>query len=305
LAPAAFARWGKGLTTEPGLARAAFLAFGPGGAYDLPMLAARSSLALIGLLAAALGCHRQDAADRSIEDLRAELTKVQADHDRLDERLGALESAEQRRAENEQRGLKGRDSGVDEGRSRLKVVRVGDAGELAEAGTGGAESAEPAPGEGADDQGSRPLVEATGSRVPTRRGKPGDVRAYGESTVLSPQAKHEYDAALALVRSKQYDKALDALAGFLVHNPDHPYAENAMYWRGECFYASGDYARAAEQFEGMNARFPYGNKAPDALLKLGMSQKRLGNEAQAQKTFGELRDRYPKSEAVRQIPKNP
>jgi TolA-binding protein len=51
------------------------------------------------------------------------------------------------------------------------------------------------------------------------------------------------------------------------------------------------------------ARFPYGNKAPDALLKLGLCQQRLGSQEQAQKTFGELRDRYPKSEAVRQIPR--
>ena len=95
---------------------------------------------------------------------------------------------------------------------------------------------------------------------------------------MSPEAKRSYESALALVRSKQYDKALDALTAFLVRYPDHPFAENATYWRGECFYAKGEYARAAEQFEGVMARFPYGNKAADALLKLGLSQQRLGSQ---------------------------
>ena len=70
-------------------------------------------------------------------------------------------------------------------------------------------------------------------------------------------------------------------------------------------FRRGPHGRAGmgEQFEGVMVRFPYGNKALDVLLKLGLSQQRLGSQEQAQKTFGELRDRYPKSEAVRQIPR--
>ena len=39
---------------------------------------------------------------------------------------------------------------------------------------------------------------------------------------------------------------------------------------------------AAEQFEGLIARFPFGNKAPDALLKLGLCQQKTGAQEQAQ-----------------------
>ena len=143
-------------------------------------------------------------------------------------------------------------------------------------------------------------MQATGAPSGAKRGRPG---SRSDAPALSPEAKHAYEAALTLVRSKQYDKALDALASFLVRYPDHPYVENASYWRGECFYAKGDYPRAAEQFEGVVARFPYGNKAPDAMLKLGLCQQRTGATEQAQKTFGELRERYPKSDAARQIPR--
>ena len=122
------------------------------------------------------------------------------------------------------------------------------------------------------------------------------------SSALDPAAKPAYEAALALVNARQYDRALEALAAFLVKYPDHPYADNAMYWRGECYFAQGDYLHAAEQFEGTVTRFPAGNKAPDALLKLGMSHQKLGNPAKAKECFDRLAQTYPRSEAARHIP---
>jgi tol-pal system protein YbgF len=104
------------------------------------------------------------------------------------------------------------------------------------------------------------------------------------------------------VNAHQYDRALDALAAFLVRWPDHPYADNAMYWRGECYFAKGDYRRAADQFEGSVARFPAGAKAPDALLKLGMSEQKLGDPARAKESFDRLTQLFPQSEAARRIP---
>lgn len=122
------------------------------------------------------------------------------------------------------------------------------------------------------------------------------------SGALDPAAKPAYDAAITLVTARQYDRALDALAAFLVKWPDHPYADNAMYWRGECYFAKGDYLHAAEQFEGVVTRFPAGNKAPDALLKLGITQLKLGNPLKAKEYFDRLAQTYPQSAAARHIP---
>jgi tol-pal system protein YbgF len=121
-------------------------------------------------------------------------------------------------------------------------------------------------------------------------------------TSLDPEAKRAYDAAFSLVTAHQYDRALDALAAFLMKWPDHPYADNAMYWRGECYFARGDYLSAQEQFEGVLARFPAGNKVPDALLKLGVTSQRLGNPVKAKDCFERLERLYPQSEAARRIP---
>jgi len=133
-------------------------------------------------------------------------------------------------------------------------------------------------------------------------GAVGGVAAAGRPSALDPAAKPAYDAALALVGARQYDRALDALAAFLVKYPDHPYADNAMYWRGECYFAKGDYLHAAEQFEGTVTRFPAGNKAPDAWLKLGMSHLKLGNPTKAKECFDRLALSYPQSEAARHVP---
>lgn len=246
-----------------------------------------------------VACAHQGAtdrtADRAVEKLRADLAKIEADRDRLEQRVGALEAVELRRREADE--TRGGPRTPAETARRLPVVRVGEDGaEGAPVGTTHGEAPDIDTGHGE----SRTVLRAAGSRGSADRRVSKE--ATGDVPALSPDAKHDYEAALGLARAKQHDKALQALTAFLVRYPDHPYVENAMYWRGECFYAKGEFSRAATQFEGVIARFPYGNKAPDALLKLGLSQEKAGGKELAQKSFAELQDRYPKSDAARQIP---
>jgi tol-pal system protein YbgF len=244
------------------------------------------SLVAVGAACLLAGCHGDRAADRAIDELRAEITKVQANQDRVAERLGVLEAADTR-----QRPAAEPPAG--DTRPKLKVVKVDAEGQsLPDA------DAEPAAEAAADQDGERPLIQATG-----RRGAVTE-KGGGRAGAKDPGATRAYEAALALVKNKQYDRAIESLAAFLVKYPDNPLAENALYWRGECSYAKGDYARAAEQFEGLISRFSNGTKVPDAMLKLGMCQARLGAADQAQKTFAQLKDRYPRSEAVRRLPRS-
>jgi tol-pal system protein YbgF len=159
-----------------------------------------------------------------------------------------------------------------------------------------------------DDTTPRPRIRVFGSprvnssyveQVDDGTDSPGTA---GHTSAIDPQAKRAYDAAIALVNAKKYDQALDALAAFLVKWPDHPYADHALYWRGECYFARGDFAHAADQFEGVVARFPAGAKVPDALLKLGMSQQRLGNQPRAKEAYERLAKDFPQTDAARHIP---
>jgi tol-pal system protein YbgF len=164
--------------------------------------------------------------------------------------------------------------------------------------------------EAADDPNPRPIIRARGSPHATdvvEQTMPDEnatvrVPQTTQPSALDPEARKAYDAALALVNNKQYSQGLDAFAAFLVKYPDHPYAANAMYWRGECYFAQGDYVRAAEQFDGVVARFPLGAKTPDALLKLGICQQKLQNGAKAQTYFDKLAREWPRSDAARKIP---
>jgi tol-pal system protein YbgF len=258
----------------------------------------KSSKALVSwllgvVLLPVVACTHQNAADRSVEKLRADIAKIEADRDRLDQRVGALEAAEQGRQEAQLAAPKASATA-----RPLPIVRVG---ETEARGAPLPPAHGEAPDVDTDSDSQRPAVHASGTRGATERR--GSKDGGEDAVAFSPEAKRDYDAALALARGKQYDKALQAFTAFLVRYPDHPHAENAMYWRGECFYATGAFARAVEQFEGVIARYPYGNKAADALLKLGLSQEKVGAKEQAKKTFAELKDRYPKSEAARQIPR--
>ncbi|MGA2448297.1 MAG: tol-pal system protein YbgF [Polyangiaceae bacterium] len=182
---------------------------------------------------------------------------------------------------------------------------------------GGGEDLPEAPEDGADteDTTPRPSVRVVGAVRSSGRGavrgdesversdsELGTTGHADADRALAPEAARSYDAAMALVRAKQFDKALDAFAAFLVRWPDHPYADAAMYWRGECYYARGDTVRAVEQLEGVLARYPEGGKVPDAMLKLGMAEQKLGHADRARAWFARLAQRFPESTAAHRLP---
>jgi tol-pal system protein YbgF len=238
------------------------------------------------VLALVAGCARS-AEERQLEAMRDDIDWIQQDRDRADNpaSLGSETAEPPSAALAEPQTVPS---------PALDAVRV-------EGDDPGEDYADP------DDTTPRPRIRVLGS--PRVSGRDfvqvdDDVTATGEPArpaSLDPEAKRAYDAALSLVTAKNYGRALDALAAFLVKWPEHPYADHAMYWRGECYFAAGDYTRASEQFEGVLARFPAGAKVPDSLLKLGMCQQKLGNPAKARESFQRLAREFPQSEAAGRI----
>jgi tol-pal system protein YbgF len=124
----------------------------------------------------------------------------------------------------------------------------------------------------------------------------------------APVTEHAPPAAepLALYK-KSYDdlragKHEDAERGFrefVRRYPHHDYADNAQYWLGECFYDQRIYDKAAPEFRAVVQRWPTGNKAPDAMLKLGFSLLALGDVDKGRAALRELPTTYPRTEAAR------
>jgi TolA-binding protein len=60
-----------------------------------------------------------------------------------------------------------------------------------------------------------------------------------------------------------------------------------------------DYAKAIEAFASVGSRSPDSSKAPDALLKKGLSELSLGRNDAARASFNEVLRRYPQNDVAR------
>jgi len=130
-------------------------------------------------------------------------------------------------------------------------------------------------------------------------GQESDVssNALPVATGILPEGtpKERYDFAFGLLRQTNYDKAEIAISEFLEAHPDDPLADNARYWLAESFYVRRQYVQAAEAFVAGYQSAATGPKAPDMLLKLGMSMSNLDKKAEACASFGKLLSDFPEA----------
>ena len=103
----------------------------------------------------------------------------------------------------------------------------------------------------------------------------------------------QYNYAFSLLRQADYDAAEAAFQEFLTTHPNGDLAGNAYYWLGETFYVRNNFQQAAINFLKGYQQFPESTKAPDNLLKLGVTLSRLGKTAEACATFAELGRKFP------------
>lgn len=111
-----------------------------------------------------------------------------------------------------------------------------------------------------------------------------------------------YDGALSMLQAGRYPEAEQAFTAFIEENPKDPKASTAAYWIAESYYARKDYRDAAAAFaRNYKAYGPDAPKAPDNLLKMGMTLAALGEKDKACQTFAELAKRHGNaSTAVKQ-----
>lgn len=137
--------------------------------------------------------------------------------------------------------------------------------------------------------------------APATAAKPGDkpADAKGAQTAALPPGNPEkqYEHAFELLRDSDYDKAERAFTEFLSKNKGHQLAGNAQYWLGETYYVRKKYTEAAVAFAEGFQKYPKNSKAPDNLLKLGMSMAQLNQKNDACTAFGQLLTKFPEASA--------
>mgnify|MGYP000917564574 CR=1 FL=1 len=161
-------------------------------------------------------------------------------------------------------------------------------------GAGGAASA-PAVGEGGAQASTAPAQGTLGAA--SSADSSGAAAGGGSAPSVLPNGTPEtqYDFAIDLMKRGQYDKARGAFEEFLQLHPKHVLAGNAQYWLGETFYAQNDYKRAGDAFLTGYTTYASSSKAPDSLLKLGMSLAALDNKDAACTVWGELGSKFPQA----------
>jgi tol-pal system protein YbgF len=108
-------------------------------------------------------------------------------------------------------------------------------------------------------------------------------------------AQSLYQQGYGALLQKDYAGAEGAFRRLLDTYPNDPLAGDAQYWVGETYYVRGQYKNAADAFLKGYKKYRGGQKAPDALLKLGMSLAELGQKDAACSTFNELKAKFPQA----------
>ena len=128
---------------------------------------------------------------------------------------------------------------------------------------------------------------------PTPQGNLGTLRT--SSTSALPQSEEDqYKAAYDLLYRGDYAGGEAALKTFLASYPESQYAGNAQYWLGESYYARRQYREAAQAFLTGVKKYKKSEKAPDAMLKLGLSLINLGETKDGCSALKSIKSEFPK-----------
>ena len=116
-----------------------------------------------------------------------------------------------------------------------------------------------------------------------------------ESLLPDKPAEEQYEFAVSFMKIGDYETAEFALKEFIDKNKDHDLAGSAQYWYGETFRIRQLYSDAATAYLDGYQNYPKSRKAPDNLLKLGITMVQLGEKDQGCKMISGIKKEYPKA----------
>jgi tol-pal system protein YbgF len=140
-----------------------------------------------------------------------------------------------------------------------------------------------------NSSGALPGVD-TGVTAPSVTGQ-----AVPQQTASLNSESDVYQIAYAHVLSGDYQLAESEFRDFIAAYPSSARIADANFWLGEALYSQGNYNEAAKTFLNAHQTYNTSPKAPEMLLKLGMSLAALDNTETACATLREVSKRYPKA----------
>ena len=120
----------------------------------------------------------------------------------------------------------------------------------------------------------------------------------GSPATATPEEETAYLKVFESLKASKHDEAIAGFQDILTKWPNGRYADNALYWIGESYYAKKDFNAALQSFQSVLDRHPNSLKAPDALFKLGLTQQQLGQADSARDSLNKVIQTYPNSSAA-------
>jgi tetratricopeptide (TPR) repeat protein len=96
-------------------------------------------------------------------------------------------------------------------------------------------------------------------------------------------------------QQKMLTQAMQAFNQVQAQYAASPVSKEALYYIGNCLYASGNYQEAANRFEDFVKKYPRSYLAPFALESAGNCYEQAGDLAKAMDYYGRVKDKYPRS----------
>lgn len=117
----------------------------------------------------------------------------------------------------------------------------------------------------------------------------------------TPMVLSDTDAwndAFNLVRTKRFEEAKVAFERFLINYPDSERVPYAYFWIGEIYLFKKEFGDALANFALVVDKYKNSLKRPDALYKLGVTQRKMGDTDAGAATFNRLVKEYPAAAAA-------
>lgn len=145
----------------------------------------------------------------------------------------------------------------------------------------------------AEPLGGRAVVSA-GAGGPATGGDTTSIAASG----ATDSERATFERAMTAFQAEDFATAAAAFDALTQNFPGGPLTGEAHYWRGAALAGQGDWQSAARAFLESFSGTPEGVKAPDALYRLGISLRELGQREEACLMLSEVSVRYPTSAVV-------
>ena len=106
----------------------------------------------------------------------------------------------------------------------------------------------------------------------------------------------QYNFSINLLTSGDYEGAEGALKEFIKISKDDDLLSNSFFWLAETYYVRENYKDAAKNYLSLYQNHSNSPKAPNSLLKLGISLVKMGQLEQGCASLAKLKISYPETE---------